>query len=110
MDDKNKHIDQILDSLDGVKRAPAPDFFYTRLVARLDKQSGNSVTVRPWFLKPVYVVPGLALVVMINAFALLRNEPGQELTKAADPDNIQLMASEYHINDNSLYDLTQESK
>jgi hypothetical protein len=110
MDDRSKQIDQILDSLEGVKRAQAPDFFYTRLVARMDNQYGRNEAVRPWFLKPVYALPGLLLVVLINAFALLRNDTGQELAKTTDPDSVQLMASEYHLNDNSLYDLTQDNK
>ena len=34
--EKNKKIEEILGSLDGIKKAPAPDFFYTRLKAKME--------------------------------------------------------------------------
>ena len=110
MEAPKSHIDKILDSLDSVQRAAAPDFFYTRLVARMEKETGPAETTRPWYLKPVYILSGFALVVAINGFALLQNSNGQENLTATDPDSAQVMASEYHINDNSLYDLTQYAK
>ena len=35
--EKTKQIDEILSGLDGVQRASAPEFFYTRLKARMEK-------------------------------------------------------------------------
>ena len=36
--EQNKKVEDILSSLDGVQKAVAPDFFYTRLKARMEKQ------------------------------------------------------------------------
>ena len=106
--ERNNRIDEMLNSLDGVKKAVAPDFFYTRLRARLEK--GLIINAKPkWVLRPVYIFSTLLLVIAINAFVFLRN---QNVTSATADNNEtvqQSIASEYNIYDiNSVYDLNQD--
>ena len=110
----NKRIDEVLGSLDQCKRATAPDFFYTRLKARMlagHDESTKDLTPtgrQKWVLKPVYIVSGLLLVLALNVFVFLR---GQNDTKTADTDVTvqQSIASEYNLYDiNTVYDLNQE--
>lgn len=35
---ESKNTDKILNSFDNIRRIPAPDFFYTRLKARMEKK------------------------------------------------------------------------
>ena len=49
--ERNKQAEEIINSLDGVKRASAPDFFYTRLKARMEKGLDPGYR-RSWVLRP----------------------------------------------------------
>ena len=104
---KNNRTEEILSSLDGCQRAEVPAFFYTRLKARMEKESGIS-TARIWFLRPVFAGTTLFIILLINAFVLLKgNNLKDEI--ATDTDSIQAIAAEYSLNDNNtLYDLNQD--
>lgn len=113
---RNNRIEEMLKSLDGIKMAEAPDFFYTRLRAKMlaqhegrEKWPGQNNS-REWILRPVYIVSALLLVISINVFILLR---GQDNTTTATADNNesvqQSIAAEYSLNDiNTVYDLNQD--
>ena len=107
---KNR-TEEILNSLDGIHRAMAPDFFYTRLKARLEKGTLPSAE-KHWALRPIYAVIALVVVLLINAAVLFTqtgNSTSQEIATVSDSDNIQTLASEYSVTDaGSLYDLNQE--
>jgi hypothetical protein len=96
----NKKIDEILESLDHVKRASAPDFFYTRLKARMEKGYEPSVK-RPWVLRPVYALTALALVILLNAAVILqRNNANDVAGNGTDTEAYQSIAAEYNLDDN----------
>ena len=103
--EENKKIDDILNSLDGVQKAVAPDFFYTRLKARMEKGHGYVVS-KSWGLRPVYAIAALIVVLLINVAVIIG---GQNANKDAvtESDTLQSVAAEYVLNDNStnLYDL-----
>ena len=113
---RNNNIEDILSSLDNSQRAAAPDFFYTRLIARMQArleggEKGLSVRVNTgWRLKPVYVIGALLMVLAVNAVVLLKgqNETGN-FTADNDESVQQSIAAEYSLNDNnSVYDLNQD--
>ncbi len=110
MDNKgNTRIDEVLESLDGCKRASAPGFFYTRLKARLEK--GLPPKPGPeWILRPVYVISALLLVIALNIFVFLRGKDEKTTTTADNNESVQQsIASEYSLNDmNTVYDLNQD--
>ena len=114
--ERNKGIEEALNSLDGCKRASAPDFFYTRLRAKMlaHHEGGESEltkrTSRNWVLRPVYIVSALFLVIAVNVFVLLS---GRDETTTTTSDNNesfqQSIAAEYNLNDiNTVYDLNQD--
>lgn len=106
--EKNKRIEDILNSLDGTQRAAAPDFFYTRLKARMEKEltSGRN---RSWAIRPAYAFAALTLVLLVNAFVLLqKDEAGSIADTGTDTDYAQSVAADYSLNDNSIYDLNED--
>ena len=110
--DKN-HIEEILGSLDHCQRAAAPDFFYTRLKARMEKESGFGVEAKkPLILRPVFALAALAVILLINAFVIFQNNKNNitpDTASLSDTDVIQTLAVEYRLNDNSTipYEINQ---
>lgn len=113
--ERNK-IEEILGSLDGVKRAAMPDFFYTRLKARMlaRHEEGGEKGLEPsvkksWVLRPVFALAALVLVLLINAAVILKGNFVKENT-TGDTETIQSIAAEYSLNDNNaiLFDITQD--
>jgi len=108
--DSNKKIEEILGSLDGVQKAVVPDFFYTRLKARMLQQheSREPATPRYWILRPAFALTVLVAVLLINAFVIFKSGSGKE-NNPNDTETLQTIAAEYSLNDNSyVYDLNQD--
>jgi hypothetical protein len=91
MNEQNRSVEEIMNSLDGVKRAQASDYFYTRLKGRMEKGTAP----QPWLLRPVYAFAVLILVVIVNVGVILKNQN----KSAAEPEAYQSIAAEYHLND-----------
>jgi hypothetical protein len=103
--EKNKKIEEILGSLDGVNRAPAPDFFYTRLKARMEKEF-LPVSRPVQKLRPAYAFIALFLILFVNAAVILKNNM-TSTDNNSDTDISQSIAAEYKINSNLTYDINQ---
>ena len=75
--DLEKRIEDTLNSLDGIQRAEPQPFFYTRLIGRLQREQRNVWEKMGSFLsRPVVVIAGLVLILVMNAFMLLQQSPG----------------------------------
>ena len=95
-------IEQILQSLDTVQRAQAPDFFYTRLSARIE-QVATAHVIRG----PALVLSALILMLCMNVFVLLRGT-AHSLTQVQETENETMqMVDAYGLNDASAF--TKES-
>ncbi|MEO7393647.1 MAG: hypothetical protein ABIU11_01825 [Chitinophagaceae bacterium] len=96
---RNNKVEDILGSLDGNQRASAPDFFYTRLKARMEK-GFEPVRYKSWALRPVYAMAAFVIVLLINVAVILQgvnsNEPA---TANIENETIQSIAAEYNLND-----------
>lgn len=105
----NRKVEEILDSLNGVKRISTPDFFYTRLKARLDKGMEPRRSANP-VLRPAYAIGILALIITFNVISLIKHDKTAMPTASApsDSENTQSIASAYQLDDNSVYDLNLE--
>ena len=107
----NNKIEKILNSLDSNQRASAPDFFYTRLKARMEN-AHESKTRKTWTLRPAYALAALAFLFVLNGFLLLQGQEKNENTEntaIADTETAQSVAAEYSLNDNNLiYELNPE--
>ena len=107
--ENNKKIEEILNSLEGCQRVPAPDFFYTRLKAKMEKGL-EPASPHPWILRPVFVIAALLVVLLINAVVVFNNDNSPTIENASiDTETIQSIAAEYRLNDNGiLYDLNKD--
>jgi hypothetical protein len=105
--EKNDKVNEIMNSLEGIRRAAVPDFFYTRLLAKLQKGMTERISQK-WMLRPAYVIAGLFLILTVNIVVFLNNR--DKTTLADENDTLQQsIASEYSFTDyNSIYDLNQE--
>lgn len=103
--ERNKQIDEIMDSLDNIQKATAPDFFYTRLKARMEQEI-ISVPQQSWSLRPVYILGVLLVVIAINAAVIFKGSSTTE-TSISDTETMQSIASEYRINSNLTYEINQ---
>ena len=101
-DDRTYRNEQILNSLDGCERASVPDFFYTRLKARMEKEM--VAPARRPLLRPAYVLAGLILILFINvAVVWMSGDQTEPATASAETETSQqTLASEYSLNDNYL--------
>lgn len=104
-------INDILNSLDGCTRADVPDFFYTRLKARMEKDSAPA-TRSIWMLRPAVVFAGMAIILLINVLAIFNRPATEENVATTDIDSFQSIASEYRLNDGNSsitqYNLNQD--
>jgi hypothetical protein len=111
--ERNSKAEEILNSLDGIRKMEAPDFFFTRLGARMIVQNQGSNKEqnfsrdRKWILRPVYAVAMLTLLVVVNAVILFQRNDNDVTfnTINADDESQQTIASAYIMNDNLLYDI-----
>lgn len=107
---KNDRIEDILTSLDGIKKVAAPNFFYTRLKARMETRlEGDAAVQRPWILRPVFALAVLVAVLLVNAAVILQKNEAPD-TISNDTETLQSIAAEYSLNDNNtvLFDLNQD--
>jgi Na+/proline symporter len=107
MKSENNRSEEILNSINNIGRAAAPDFFYTRLKARMEKENEISVR-RPWFLRPAYTFAALVIVLVINAVVLFKGNMLKATEGISENDTMLSIAAEYNLNDNSVYDLNQD--
>jgi hypothetical protein len=83
-----KEIEQTLQSLDGVQRAEANPFLFTRIKARMSKQNSLWERVYSFVARPVIALSVLILVLSIN-FLAVYDDAGTptNVTTTADTDN-----------------------
>ena len=87
----HKGIDETLNSLDNMKRAQAPAFFYTRLRARLERELENGGRFTRWLTRPALTLSVAAIVLILNATVILQlfqqeNPPVNESQAIASND------------------------
>lgn len=86
----NKQLEQDLEIFSSMKEIGAPDYFYTRLIARMDNETAS--LAYSYTLKPVIIIGALILFLFINSF-LLKNEAN--IMDSSSNDNIEALATAY---------------
>jgi hypothetical protein len=87
-------VDEHLQSLQGMQEVDTDDFFYTRLMARMERNNPEKIWNFP--LKPVWVVGTLFVLLAINGSMLLqerRSAKNSDYAAGASP--LQQFASSY---------------
>ena len=104
--DKESRIDRIMTSADGLKKATAPDFFYTRLTGRMQRELDEKR--KPFFvLRPAVAMAALSILLIVNIFFLTQEntQPAKETTaQPGKPATIESFAKAYDMDASSLYE------
>lgn len=103
----NQRTERILGSLDGIQRSAAPDFFYTRLTARMQREK-QPVKEKIFLLRPAFITAALSLVLIVNIFSLIKlgGQPAKNGNRHANkPATIESFAEAYGMNNTvSVYE------
>jgi hypothetical protein len=95
----NERVEKIMASLNGMQKAAAPDFFYTRLQGKMQNQQED----KPFFLlRPVFITAALSIFLIVNIFSLL--EIKMSTARSAKPATIEAFAKAYDMNTGSVYE------
>jgi hypothetical protein len=98
----SEKMNEVLDSLEGIQRAKAPDFMYTRLRARMEQEFDQAGPLGRWLTKPVLALSIAAIVLIINATTVLKmwhqNSPVNNM-----PETSQIVAADYPANVYAVY-------
>ena len=88
-------------SLDGLQKATAPDFFYTRLVGKM--QDKAEPQRKPFILlRPVIITAALTIVLVVNIISLTRL--GKQPTQSNKGAGIESFAEAYGMNNATVYE------
>ena len=98
--------DNILNSLTGLQKAAAPDFFYTHLLGRM--QHEMEPKRKPFLLlRPAFVTAALFAVLVINIFSIMQFDQTPQQKGAAPsgkPATVESFAEAYNLNTESVYE------
>lgn len=103
-----REVDRTLNSLDGIQRAEANPFLFTRIKARLSKEERSFWNRAFVFLsRPAVSVSAIVIAVIINA-AVLFESRSESVQNTQDDE--QVFASEYNLSTNTIYDATVDQR
>ena len=98
--------EQVLHSLQGIQKAVAPDFFYTRLMGKMQ----NSLTPekKPIFLlRPVFIMAMLFVVFILNIVSLTRinrHTPDKAVVTNENSGTLESFAKAYNLETETTYE------
>jgi hypothetical protein len=103
----DSRVNAVLESLEGIQRAKAPDFLYTRLKGRMEQEFDQGGPLGRWLTRPVLALSIAAIVLIINATTVLKMWK-QNTAANSTNESGQIVAAEYPAgiypvyNENSL--------
>ena len=108
--DKENRIDRIMTSADGLQKAAAPDFFYSRLTGRMQRELDEKR--RPFFvLRPAFATAALSILLIVNIIFLTQwntrstKDTSKDTTvQPGKPATIESFAKAYDMDASSLYE------
>ena len=104
-----REVEKTLDSLEGIQRAEANPYLFTRIKSRLEGEEKSFWSMAIGFMgKPAVAIAAILLVVLINASVIFKSGSGQ--VQSATLDDEQLFAVEYNLSDTTIYDTTIEAE
>ena len=102
MNDMDNRIEDVMNSLDGICRAEANPFLYTRIQARLQRSKSGLERIALIAGKPAFAMLILLVVLTTNLMVMLK---GSAEASAVKQEQTQFaVADEYHLDVPSLYD------
>jgi hypothetical protein len=101
----NTREDKILNSLTGLQKTTAPDFFYTRLIGRMQNELPEKKS--RLLLRPVILTISLSVVLVFNIVALtkLNHQPQtKKMQQSNETATIQSFANAYNLTAEPVYE------
>lgn len=98
----NSKTEEILNSLDYMHKAAAPDFFYTRLLGRMQNRLDNSKK-SIFLLRPAFLTAALSIVLLVNIIALQKMNVQQKGVTTTNKATIESFADAYNLNSTTSY-------
>lgn len=96
-------IDQVLESLEGIQRAKAPGFMYTRIQSRMEKEFDQVGLIGRWLTRPALTLSLAAIILIANVTTVFQMMKQNSATPAAD--NSPVVASvDYAVGAYAVYD------
>ncbi len=89
------NTNDIINSLDGMKRAEAPGFFYAGIRAKMER--GQKIERQMFSLKPVFITLVLFIFLVAN-LSVLSGLRKKETNSAPGGPGIESFAKEYNLN------------
>lgn len=103
--DKEKKIEEALNSLDGIQRAEPQPFFYTRVIGRLQKEERTIwETMGSFISRPAVVIAGLCAILVVNGFILLNQGGATTIPSQAATEQIINTDNDYILASSSSFD------
>lgn len=98
----NKKTEEIISSLDGIKRASPLPFFFTRLEARMQNEKEAWSKISSFLSRPVITFACILLVIVINAAVIMASQ--KSINTASSQNNELATADEYSQVSYSFYE------
>ena len=98
----NKKIEEVMRSLDDIKKASPSPFFFTRLEARMERDKSVWETISSFVAKPIIAFACICLIIMINAAVIFSSENSE---KSASAQNNEIATvDEYNQVSSTFYE------
>lgn len=91
----DQHINQTLNSLDGISRATANPFLYTRIMAKLRQQQNPWEKAARFIARPAFAVLLIAFALFINLWVAVKNNDAKAMAKSTIVQPEQDFAAEF---------------
>lgn len=102
-DNRNKLIEEALNSVDDAQRAEPRPFLLTRIHARMNKGTESVWEKASWFItRPAIAFTGLCMIVLLNIMVVVYNKTPDSTTVA--DQTAQAQADEFSFTAVTIYD------
>lgn len=102
----SRQIEEVLNSLEGIQRAKAPDFLYTRLKARVEEEFDQGGPLGRWLTRPALALSIAGIILIINATTVLKMWEQSNSTASPSAESAQFVAADYPV---SVYPVYNEN-
>ena len=107
-----KQVAETLASLDGISRATANPFLYTRIKAAMEAEESSFWSRTASFMtRPIVAVATVLVILLMNSLIFINNQDSRSNSNMASQDEDQVLSREYSvasINEENLYTLNEE--
>lgn len=101
-----EEISKTLQSLDGVEKAKANPFLFTRIKQRMQLQENGWGKMGSFVSRPVVAIALLVLVMAVNTWSVFNSVSGDTIIENDNTNSSEIASADYAYNDMTLADNT----